>query len=411
MALFRRAALSARQTEALGKIVMISPPSSTLLATVCVGLVLLVLAFLAGASYTARTTVAGRLTPVAGLVHVQVPQSGIVVDKRVREGQAVRRGDTLLVISGERQSVTRGAIEARASEQIILRGNSLRDELAKLTRLQQEEAQELQRRVALLEAEQARFDSQLEGRRLRVQLAEQARERARALLAQQYVSRDHFQQAEAALLEQTLELQELERERLAGKRELDTQKSALASLPLRQRAARAQLERLLSGTEQELGESEARRSLAVAAPADGTVTAVTAEPGQTVDRGMALLAIIPRGSALHAELYAPSRAIGFIRPGQEVRLRYHAYPFQKFGHALGTVAAVTRTTLLDAAGVSGQREALYRVTVSLASQSVTAYGRAQPLAAGMALEADILHERRRLLEWVLEPVLGVAGKW
>ena len=54
--------------------------------------------------------------------------------------------------------------------------------------------------------------------------------------------------------------------------------------------------------------------------------------------------------------------------------------------------------------------ALYRIQVTLASQSATAYGKPQPLAAGMALEADVLHDTRSLIEWVLEPLYSLKGK-
>ena len=55
-------------------------------------------------------------------------------------------------------------------------------------------------------------------------------------------------------------------------------------------------------------------------------------------------------------------------------------------------------------------EPLYRITVALDEQSVQAYGQTQPLAAGMQLDADVLLERRRLIEWIFEPLLSVAGR-
>ncbi len=53
---------------------------------------------------------------------------------------------------------------------------------------------------------------------------------------------------------------------------------------------------------------------------------------------------------------------------------------------------------------------MYRITVALDRQSVRAYGEEQPLAAGMQLEADVLLDRRRLIEWIFEPVLSVTGR-
>ena len=51
-----------------------------------------------------------------------------------------------------------------------------------------------------------------------------------------------------------------------------------------------------------------------------------------------------------------------------------------------------------------------RAAVTLDQQSVAAYGQAQALVPGMQLEADVLLDRRRLIEWLFEPVLGIAGR-
>jgi membrane fusion protein len=50
------------------------------------------------------------------------------------------------------------------------------------------------------------------------------------------------------------------------------------------------------------------------------------------------------------------------------------------------------------------------VIVKLDMQHVMAYGNPQPLQAGMQLEADILLDRRRLIEWVFEPVFSLTRR-
>jgi membrane fusion protein len=96
-----------------------------------------------------------------------------------------------------------------------------------------------------------------------------------------------------------------------------------------------------------------------------------------------------------------------------VLLRYQAYPYQKFGHHVGQVVRISRSALTPERGAaSAGAEPFYRVLVSLARQTVTAYGEEEPLRPGMVLEADILGEHRRLVEWVLEPLytLGRGGE-
>jgi len=132
---------------------------------------------------------------------------------------------------------------------------------------------------------------------------------------------------------------------------------------------------------------------------------------------------VPPDMRLEAQLYGPSRAVGFVRPGQRVLLRYQAYPYQRFGHYEGVVASVSRAALSPGelppqlAGMTGltglaagqAAEPIYRITVRLASQTVTAYGAEVPLQPGMMLEADVALERRRLFEWVLDPLYALKG--
>lgn len=162
-------------------------------------------------------------------------------------------------------------------------------------------------------------------------------------------------------------------------------------------------------------ETEARGALAVSAPVTGVVATQLVKPGQAVQAGQPLLSLLPGNGTLEAELLVPSRAIGFIEPGDRVLLRYQAYPYQKFGHQQGTVARISRSALNQGEvqtllGVAAQSEPLYRVTVRLAKQAITAYGKPELLKPGMALEADVLGEKRRLIEWVFEPLYSLRGK-
>jgi membrane fusion protein len=59
----------------------------------------------------------------------------------------------------------------------------------------------------------------------------------------------------------------------------------------------------------------------------------------------------------------------------------------------------------------GTTEPLYRITVALERQTVTAYGNAVPLQPGMELEADVVIETRSLIEWVFDPLFTLTGKW
>jgi membrane fusion protein len=413
--LYRTEALNARQVKWLGEIVLIRPVSFSFLCALAGGLAVAVLIFLFFGTYTKRTSVSGQLVPDLGLVKVYVPQYGIVVKKNVVEGQAVKRGDVLYVLSSERYSDTQGSVQATISRQVNARRTSLQEALDKTRRLNEEERAALLNRISGLESELAKIDSQIEGQAGRVKLAEDAVVRMRDLAAQHFISKEQLQQRQADLLDQRARMQSLERDRISVGRELTSQKNDLAAMPLRHQNVLAQIERDITSLGQELTESEAKRRLEITAPESGIATAVTAEVGQMADGGKPLLSIVPAGAKMQAYLYAPSRAIGFVKPGDKVQMRYQAYPYQKFGQARGTVAFVAKVTLSgnELTGLAQQAnggEPLYRITVDLAAQTVKAYGRQQTLQAGMLLDADILQEKRRLYEWVLEPLYTLSGK-
>jgi membrane fusion protein len=377
---------------------------------------LLILCFMVFGSYTKRSAVAGQLVPDAGVLKVYAPQAGIVLEKQVREGQRFMKGDILYLTSSERQNIAKDGIQETISRQVALREQSLRNELSHMRKMQQDEEGALRKKIDGLQAEQANVIHQMAGQRARIELADAAVKRAAELLAQGFISTEVWQQKQADQLDQRNRLQTLERDEISVGRELQGQFSELTSLPFRQRTQLAQIERLITSTDQEWTESEGKRRTAVIAPQSGIATAVTAEVGQAVDGSRPLLSIVPDGAVLQAHLFAPSRAIGFIRPGDRVLLRYQAYPYQKFGHAEGIVASVSRTALsagevaFTPVPTNNNAEPLYRITVILARQTITAYGKPLPLQPGMLVDADILHERRKLYEWVLEPLFSLTGK-
>lgn len=416
--LFRSAALSAHKTKLLGDIVLIRPFTFTVLTAIAAALALVVVAFMFFGSYTKRSTVVGQLMPDAGLVKVYVPQVGVVQEKLAYEGRQVKKGDVLYVLSSERHSGTLGSIQATISQQVASRRDSLREERDKTRRLQQEESESMARRIDGIESELRKLDNLLDGQRSRVEMSKDTVARYQGLLDQDYISREQLQQKQEELLDQRTRLQSMERERIGVTRELELRRNELAGLKFKHQNQLAQIERGISAIDQELTESEAKRQIYITAPEAGTVTAVVADVGQAVDGSRPLASIVPVGARLQAQLFAPSRSVGFVRIGDTVLLRYQAYPYQKFGHARGKVISVAKTALpaneisfLGATGAQGQQsEPLYRITVDLESQAVTAYGKPQPLQAGMLLEADILQDRRRIYEWVLEPLYSLTGK-
>lgn len=375
--------------------------------------------FASYASYTQRITVMGQLVPDSGLVKIYPQQAGTVVEERAREGQKVRKGDILFVLSSDRPSSTMGDTQAAISRDASVRLATFRDELAKTTEMEGLERASLAEKISTIRSELATLRNLIGDQRRRYQLATEDYARYARIEDKGYATEDEVTQRRADVIDQKTRVEGLERDQITTLRTLADTQYQLRTLPLKYASQIDDVRQNIASAEQDLSESEARRSLNVLAPDSGTATAITVHVGQIVDSNQPLMAIVPEGSRLRAELYAPSRAVGFVRRGSLVYIRYDAYPYQKFGQYLGVVAEVAKTALSSSeltgtnmfgADASKPPEPLYRITVNLQAQSITAYGEPEPLHAGMLLQADLIQQTRTLYEWVLEPLYTVTGK-
>ncbi len=422
--LFRSEVLAERQTQWLGSVVL-APRASfrwfTAFGVLATG-ALLALAFFGQFTRTAR--VHGWLLPQDGVVRVYSPRPGVVSSLAVEEGARIRAGDRLLTVSDELQSATLGATQAQIAQRLLERIASMTEERSQQQRLLAQQDRTFANRLAALQSEREQIDRDILLLKERVAIANRSEALHREQYSQGFISEMRLQLVQADVIEHRSRLGGAERARLAAIREGMTVAAERADLPLKLGKEIAVLERSISQLGQERAEAEARREIVVTAPHDGTVTAIHAVPGAKAETGTPLLTIVPPDLRLEAHLYGPSRAIGFVRQGQTVRLRYQAYPYQRFGHQAGVVTSVSRAALspgelppqlagltsLTGLTAGAATEPIYRITVSLDRQSVTAYGAEMPLQPGMALEADVALDRRRLFEWVLDPLYTVTGQ-
>jgi membrane fusion protein len=410
--IFRPEAVEHRRQAWLGSIQLVRPLSLTLLTATAVAILALTLAMLSWGEYTRKARVGGVLVPEGGVVRLMPPAPATVLERRAGEGQQVRRGDVLFVLSLDRATAS-GDAQVQVQETLLARQRSLGEAAKQQRDLLESQQAAVARRLADLRNEAGQLAAEADLHRQRLALAQESLNRLKDLERDRFISSAQVQARSEEVLGLQAQAQTLARQRAAYERDIAALESELREFPVRVRASEGQIAREVAELQREAVEAEAQRHLVVRAPHDGVLTAVLAEPGQTVSPSTALASVVPRDSALQAHLYAPSSAIGFVRPDQPVLLRYQAFPYQKFGHHEGRVLQVSRTPLQggELAGVAAAAgEPMYRITVALDRQTVAAYGEEQPLAAGMQLEADVLLDRRRLIEWIFEPVLSVTGR-
>ncbi|WP_374538338.1 HlyD family secretion protein [Chitinimonas taiwanensis] len=402
--LFRPEALAHKAVHAPGQVVLNQPRAFAIGATLVSLLVLTILTLLFTQSYTRRVPASGTLQPDKGQARLYPMQAGQVLQKWVVEGQRVADGQALFSISAERQT-RHGALGAAAANSLAERRASLQRELANLTLLASQQKQAIQQRITDLAMQVTQLSEEIASQYRRTVLAQTTLERYQELAKSNFVPALQVQQRNEELLEQQGRLAAMQRNKRELQSQLNNQRAELAAQPLRESSQRAQLERSLAILVQEDSENEARRELIIKAPSAGTITNISAEPGQMVASDSPLATVIPAGSNLLAHFYLPSSAIGFVQPGQTVQLRYAAFPYQKFGQQTGHVVEVARSAVRPNDGTEPQ----YRITVRPNAQTIIAYGRAESLQPDMRVEADIAVDRRRIIEWIFEPLLSIKG--
>lgn len=412
MTLFRQEVMNARKNHWLGDVMIASPPSLRVSAIAAAVIIIAIVLFICFFSYTKKQQVQGVLMPDKGVIKIYSPQPGLIIDINVKEGDKVNPGDPLLVLSGERSVEGTAATQQTISEQIRTRLKLYRSTLSEIENSWLTDKASAQRQIEQLKQQVQLQEQQASNQQQLTQLLKKRVVQYQALLSQEYVSLEQFQRVKEESLRQDGTLEASRSELINSRKELLQRSNEQLQIESNYQKQRNDISSKIASTEQELTESESKREIVIRATKAGTVTALTAAAGQYFDGRAPLLSIIPEGSRLDAYLYAPGSAVGFIRPHSDVWLRYPAWPWQKFGQYHGVVTSVSKVALtpneIELFENNGSGTPLYRIVVRLDSPFVNVYGEKTPLQAGMQLEADIIRDRRRLYEWIFEPLLKLT---
>ena len=410
LSLFRQEAIDfQQQNRQWGQVALLQPLSTKIITWFIATVVLLFVAFLYFGQYARKETVTGYLTPAAGTAKIFAPQQGTIKEIYVKEGQQVERQQPLLAVetsqiaaSGEDINVSMLAtLEAQRkllTNQIAAEQERMKSEQARLTAL-----------IGGLKTEVSELQGQIETQKEAVRVSREIVSSVIDLRARGLISALEFAQRELTALGQKQKQNSLNQELAARQNQLTETSYSLEQLPTVMAGKIQSLRSELATTEQRITEISGRRAYVIRAPDAGRITTLQASVGQFADSRRPQMEIIPNNSALQAELFIPTRGIGFVKPGQEVRILYEAFPHQQFGTYGGRINEISQTILSrsDASGPIELKEPAYRVIVALDRPDIDAYGKRIPLQAGMLLSADIILEKRSVMRWFLDPLLSV----
>jgi hemolysin D len=419
-----------------------APPSplGRMLLWVLLGFLALLLAW----SFIGRLDIVavaeGKLVPASYLKIVQPAEAGVVKEILVREGEPVRQGQVLMRMDAAlSESDLRAAGAEYHARRLALKRIDAQLTGAALSRAPGDPEDVFAKVRAQFEANRAAHESLLAQERVTLEKARHDLAVATEVRSKLRQTLPHYREQEAAYEKLVRDgfagkilYTDKQRERIEKEQDLSAQEatilSARASIQQSERrmaqivadyrkqleTERADIAPLVERSSQDLRKQEHKhRLLELKAPQDGVVKDLATHTAGTVaGPGTILMTLVPREEALRAEVWVRNDDIGFVRPGQRVRLKLAAYAFQKYGFVEGEVLRVGA----DAAeqGADPQSLALargrsaaplaFKTVVDLKSQSLGHDGQELRLVPGMQVTAELHLGTRTALEYLLSPV-------
>ena len=410
--LFRQEAIEEKKDRLYGEVVITQPLSSYLISFGILAVVLAVILLLVYGTYARRETVVGYIVPDKGLVKIYAPVSGVLTKQHITEGQQVNKDDLLFSITTISANDNGGDRDALLLVELEQQKKNLNDKIKQEQSLNESKVVSLrqQRNGVLSEISELKKSVKLKNKQLSINLKKV--EQLTQLVQNGHLRKSKLVEAQQLAIDSRVRLQASQRQQLQLTNRSNEISQQIEQLPLEWQSRHTDLKRSLLDLEQGIVEISGRREYAIRAPISGRLTALQVSEGQTLNTQSPIIAILPEGTDLHAELFLPTRAAGFIAEDQSVLLRYGAFPYQHYGLHAGKVSQIAQVILSpgELPIPVSLNEPVYRVKVKLEHQSVEAFGKQFPLQAGMLLDADIVLEKRTLGEWLLEPIYGLRGK-
>lgn len=410
--LFRKEAVEAQSRRLTGPVSLAQPISITSTVVIFVAVVIAMVVFLFNSHYARKATVQGFLRPDKGLIKSYAPSTGTIKQVFVQEGDFVEIGTPLVSIIKERSLNSGEDLSTKLIYELKTQAALLAQELRQLDRMERQAiSRNLEKQESLEKNAKVSIKQQLLLKE-KLTLFNDKQVQYQKLVKRGYLSELDYQQQQERHINVRQEVEALERT-------LITQQDQLAQLEYEEKtiapqylAKKRTIKQQQSELTRRLSETENNYSYVVKATHSGMVTSIQVVNGETLKTHRPLLTILPHGAQLVAELLLPSRSAGFISAGDVTRMRFDAFPYQRFGFLTGTIDRIDKTliTQSDVDFPVPIKEPVYRLQAKLDRQFINAYGKAFNLKSGMLFNADIILDKRSLIEWILTPIYSLHGR-
>jgi membrane fusion protein len=412
MSLFREEVSEFRRTRLHGEVVLTQPLSTRILVFVLFAIIAIVAIWVSKGTYARIETVQGILVTDIPSAKVVAIAPGVVTELNANEGQIVKKGDRLAIINLDRQTSSGAAVASRSLDSLKIRSQLATQQIGLAQRRSAAESERLNAVIGNASQQATSLREQIALQQEVVASNQQLFEQISKVVERGFVSKFDYERRRQTLIGSQQQLAGLRQQLAARISEADQSRAQLSSIAAESAQGAVEIESTLQSIVQQQAQFEGEQGYVITAPISGRVTALQTANGRTASSNIPLMVIVPEKSQLKAEIYAPTRAIGFVKKGQEARILYDAFPYQRFGSFGGKIHSVSRS-IIDPRETDVPlklEEAAYKLTVRLDQQVLKAYGEQIDLQPGMTLKANIILERQSFLSWLLQPLNAVLRR-
>ncbi|MFY8093118.1 MAG: HlyD family secretion protein [Niveispirillum sp.] len=402
---FRREVAEARRFLTWGSETFFDPRPKRIFGKWMLTLALALILGLSAAPFSEVVTAPGEVVPVGGIGRVLSSVRGSVTDLRVQEGQAVKAGEVLAVVT----------IDLHGAKGISAASSRFQELRAQISQLEQRAAR--QRDIDLATVQR------LEQERLtlpdRIEIARQAVEQQGQVVEILRVQMERTGMLRQAGNSTALQTEKAQTDLLKAEVDLRDRRNSLRTLALNLqqldpeiREARARVDMNAALINQEIAELKEKlvdidtdQAVSITAPYDGTVASISVNRGAPVAPDKPVLTMVVPNDPLEVDLFVRSDSIGAVEPGMPVSLRLDAFPAHLFGSVSGEVRVVSQALVPPSylPEWMDRTNPAYRIRVRL-TETFMVRGRVIDLKPGMTLNGEIVMSVRPLLLRLIDPM-------
>lgn len=408
---FRSEALDHQHHKLTGHVILRYPRLYNIITLVIFAILLAVLGYIYLGKVNKKAEVVGYLNPSQGVMRYTAPINARVNQISVKANTFVEAGTPLIELVAEHHISSENELHQFRQHELLQRKQHFEKQVQLLQQQKHEKLQELLAQAEALTEQLARLDAYRRIAQMRLNLAQEKHKNLLKLGKQGAIAKAEIDQHQSLVLEHQATLAQLGQQKADLQAKQVENQHAQAHLPTQFAQNHEQLSVELSRLNSESFDIDSQKSYWLTASTSGKVTHIYPHLGDQVTLGMPLLNLLPQESELEAVLLIPSESIGFVKTGQDAKLKLDAFPYTRFGFQKAQIEEITEHVLLPNelnAPVEILKPA-YRVRAHLPDTTLVAYGHKVQLKPGMTFKADVLLDEHPIWMWLFEPILSLRG--